>query len=696
MRTWQDSSTAKAAIPFFRTMYLHLHGALPIKRTNDKRLMLAEVLTIDAFDTLITRPLSRPIDIFLIHGLSLRERSIILMTPSRWRSVRHEAEQTLAKATYPKQVTLEEIYEKLVSDAFISRKNIIEALELEILLEKSLCRPIEANINIVKDFVSRGGRAYVISDTCLPHSVLYQLLSRCGVRLPSDAVFASSVSRHTKHSGELFADLARTAQPLKKILHVGDNFGSDVQRARAWGVPAAPYLEGRPSRYEASACELTEDSELLASIFAGSARAVRLRRSFLSSHEQTVWDVSANVVGPLLVSFVIWSLREAVRLRLRTLYFLARDGEILTKIAKVLAPKFAPNVECRYLYVSRQSLHLASLVEVGMADREWILEGAEGRTLREHLDRLDIQPFELLFHVPPESQLRRLPPDGRLTAACVSEISRALDVSEFRALVVQRSAYRRAACLDYMAQEGLLDPGAIGVVDVGWRGRLQRSLCRILTTQEARFQERLHGFYIDLTSFPDNSGTFTMFSELCGLEAGNWAKRGPLFEVFCAATHGTTKNYFRAEDGLSGPLLESEKNPLAEDWGLIVQQEAVIAFAQEMGDMLLLARLDPFNHVEALAQSARKVTEMFFEYPLREEANAYGQFLHSEDEQHRQLEPLAGLMDFHPRNLLKFAKSGRSSRRISYWPEGSVARSVKPVFRWTCLTALKYAPGRHN
>jgi predicted HAD superfamily hydrolase len=40
------------------------------------------------------------------------------------------------------------------------------------------------------------------------------------------------------------------------------------------------------------------------------------------------------------------------------IYFLARDGELLVEIAKLIIEHYSLKIEARYLYVSRQSLHL--------------------------------------------------------------------------------------------------------------------------------------------------------------------------------------------------------------------------------------------------------------------------------------------------------------------------------------------------
>ncbi len=436
-------------------------------------------------------------------------------------------------------------------------------------------------------------------------------------------------------------------------------------------------------------------SELLGSVVAGSARATRLGRFLPSRHEQAIWDLSANMTGPLLFAFVAWTLREAVRRGLRTLYFLSRDGEILLKIARELQSTLPTPIECRYLYASRRSLHFPGLVELGEVERRWVVDNATQNGLEYLLRRLDIEVAEFLPLLPAEVAVApgrpSRPHDGR---ADVQAMRGSLDLEPVRTLILERAAYRRADCLDYMTDEGLLAPGEIGIVDIGWRGRLQRSLSSVLSTVEPGFSKRLHGFYIDLEEPPQDAGAMDVFSALCPDGRFAWAARGSLFEILCAAHHGTVLRYGRNADGKAVPVLASPSNQEADDWGLAVQQDAVVAFAREAVRGLGLARIDPLAHVAPLAQAALAVVKMFVAHPSYAEADAFGCFAHSSDEQHNVTEPMAGKIDFRPHALLKRLGPAYRRRRISYWPEGSVARSVPSWLRSSALSVLQAMPGR--
>jgi hypothetical protein len=63
-------------------------------------------------------------------------------------------------------------------------------------------------------------------------------------------------------------------------------------------------------------------------------------------------------------------------------------------------------------------------------------------------------------------------------------------------LINATASSARQLLLDYLEQKGFLADGNVGVVDIGWRGNVQRSLAMVASTREAGFSRRLSGFYL--------------------------------------------------------------------------------------------------------------------------------------------------------------------------------------------------------
>lgn len=453
------------------------------KNNEVDRLKSVSVLTIDVFDTLVTRLVYHPTDIFKICGIIMEEKGIVRIGAQRWCEIRSKAEQAMRNTSGQKEVLLSEIYDWLLAHGYLAAEHVDAAIRVELDIERTLSRPIGGTIDCVNRFIADGGTVIAISDTYLPGAEVEILLRQAEVDTEHMSWVTSADRGSTKRSGKLFKLIvSERRSQTGQWLHVGDNLRSDFFRAELAGIRAAPYLSGSPNVLEELLYKGLKDRDPLQSLFAGAARATRLSRSFEDRHAQAVWDISANMTGPLLFSFVAWTLREAVRKKLQRLYFFARDGEILLRVAKILQPQLAPAVECRYLHVSRKSLHLAAVTEFGEPQLEWIFDNIATSSLESFLAKLDITPDDYRAAVGGHGPLAELDAQVRLTGSLQSVVEASVESLAVRALIIERATMRREKCLAYLTQEGVLDPVPIGVVDIGWRGRLQRSLAIIAST----------------------------------------------------------------------------------------------------------------------------------------------------------------------------------------------------------------------
>jgi FMN phosphatase YigB (HAD superfamily) len=678
-----------------RKLLIQVFGGRSFEAMNDARMRRVDLLTVDVFDTLVTRLVYHPADVFKLADVVLRREGIIRADLPPWSEVRSRAEDEVRKASIHEEVRLSEIYDWLLNSGHVPSGKIDAAMGVELMLERALSRPITSMVNCVNQVISTGGAVVAVSDTYFSASEVRGLLDQAGVDKARTGLVTSADKRLTKRTGTLFRSmLPEWLRAGRNRLHVGDNFESDFLRARLAGMQAAPFLSGKPSLREKALHKSLEGQPLLQSVVAGSARATRLGGTFADKHAQAVWDISATMTGPLLFTFVAWSLSEAVRKGVRRLYFFARDGEILMKIAAELQPILAPGVECRYLYVSRKSLHLPAVTEFGEAQNEWIFDGALGSSLRTFLARLDLTPEAYLALLGSDSPVARHDPDLPLTEELVEEIKRSTEQASVRQLILDRATTRRRDCLAYLTQEGMLDGGPIGVVDIGWRGRLQRSISIIVSTQDPAVSDRLSGYYIDLDVVPTDAGTFTRFAGLCPEETFSWAGRASIFEVLCSAHHGTTVGYERDSAGVMQPILASPRNAEAEAWGVDLQQAAATEFARNVITVLSLAGINALDHLPALARTSLQVAKTVILSPSRAEAEALGTFRHASDERHTVMEEIAGVIDFRPQAIRQRFGPAYRGRRISYWPEASVVRSTPNAMRPLALSMLRRAPGR--
>ena len=100
-------------------------------------------------------------------------------------------------------------------------------------------------------------------------------------------------------------------------------------------------------------------------------------------HEQT----SYYVLAPALNGFVVWVLQNAVKSGIERLYFLARDGYFMYRIAQRYCEELCLPVECVYLCCSRYSLRIPTYHTDMEEALSYICRGGIDVTLQKILDR---------------------------------------------------------------------------------------------------------------------------------------------------------------------------------------------------------------------------------------------------------------------------------------------------------------------
>ena len=192
-----------------------------------------------------------------------------------------------------------------------------------------------------------------------------------------------------KGSGDLYSSFAASRSiDCRDISHVGDNYTSDVRNARRAGVAAQLFTEAQPNRFEKLLFERAGRNDI-ASVIAGAARAARLSFDKNESGLEGLIVVSAGVAGPLLTAFIFWLLLAARQDGVRRLFFLARDGQILSRVALKVAAWANINIECRYLLGSRQAFYLPSLPPDPVLAIDYALAQNVGKCVGQFLAELE-------------------------------------------------------------------------------------------------------------------------------------------------------------------------------------------------------------------------------------------------------------------------------------------------------------------
>jgi FMN phosphatase YigB (HAD superfamily) len=644
-----------------------MSGAALAERPAPRSSAAGVLHSFDVFDTLVTRLTWRPEDVFLLLGHRLREAGLWRGTAEEFAAARRAAEAALRAVPGTEEVDLRSIHDALAPDQGWDETARDRAMAMEVAAEADCIRPIAGNAARLAALQAGGSEVALLSDTYLDRASLMQLLAAGGIAVPPERVFASAPLGASKRSGRLFQHVAAELRVAPgEIWHEGDHPHSDFACPRRLGIAATQWRDGAPTRHEATLHQaIPGHPPLLRSLLAGAARAARLSALPATAHDRTLWSTGATVAGPLLLGFVLWVLNQAREGGHRRIHFVARDGQVLKSMAEALAARLGWDITCSYLHGSRQAWHLPALEGMDETVLSWLADDAPQEPLRSILARADLSADALAAPLARHGlagALDRPAPAGRLRAFLAEPaVEAALRAAGQR---------RRAAAIGYLRQEGVLGVPRALIVDLGWHGRLQRSLRRLAELEGGG--TRIEGLYLALRSRPPGFSAEEMrgfIEDPCFL-----ARMNPvLLEIFCAADHGTTRGYRALPDGRFAPVLAEAVDGRVLAWGLRSLQGGMLAFARDAAAaMTLQGAPAPEEWAGALRDAGIAAFDGFRRDPDEAEALAFGRFQHADGQSHdawRDCAPRVG-----PVTRLRLALGLRVPGYAGHWPEASLRR----------------------
>ncbi|MDN5850777.1 MAG: hypothetical protein L0H63_14250 [Nitrococcus sp.] len=551
---------------------------------------LAKVYSFDVFDTCISRAFAFPKDLFYELGLRLAPKELSGQQrgdfAKRFQSQRLRAEKLAQRYIHPRQtVTIEEVYQhvRLPQGLSVQLRDVIQA---EIALERESIYPIPAIVSHIQSLRRSGHRVIFISDMYLSAAVLRPILMDCGVMEEGDRLYVSCDIGVSKHRGQLFHYvLEAEGLDSAQLIHSGDNLHADIRMASRARIVARHINVGALTARECRMADRTGTLDLAHSFLAGLARRLRVaevKKPYYDS--DAVEQVLYGIVIPFLLAYVIWVLDQAKRNGIRRLYFVARDGEILYRIARSLHEE-SDDIELRYLYGSRQAWVPASITPVSNASNQAPHQPGQRSGV---ITRFDILPSAGLADNGNEAIRKQLNLSEQEWHTPVDRDA----AIKFLGVVLEKNyvpfysfcARQGEATLAYLRQEGLCDTTRWALVDVGWKLNCQAAIARVLNFADDP-QLKPCGFYIALSGNhldPQITGPAHAFVQQ---GASMFYSRGGVIEkLFTPSTHATTHRYrqrYNVIEPVFGPDL---RNPEEMTYTKRLHAAAISAAAAIAGD----------------------------------------------------------------------------------------------------------------
>jgi len=316
------------------------------------KILNADIISFDVFDTLIMRRVLYPKDIFSIAGDDAFAKT----------RVQAEAELYYDEKKNP---NIHEIYDRIQQKLGISDEMKNNWKNTEVLTEKKYLIQRKKICEAFEYAKSQGKEVFLVSDMYLPKDILGELLNGLCINIDSEHILVSCDYRFTKSSG-LF-DVLKSKAIGKKILHIGDNYEADILSAKNYGIDDAFHIESSVVMLADSyACDLLKyESNLCNRIIIGEFIAKQLNDPFIFSKTQgkfiveNNYDMAYSFLSPVIYGFFSWMAARAKELKLKCILLGARDGYIFEKIGKLLQlPDFPKTI---YFYTSRAVAVLAGL-----------------------------------------------------------------------------------------------------------------------------------------------------------------------------------------------------------------------------------------------------------------------------------------------------------------------------------------------
>lgn len=288
--------------------------------------------------------------------------------------------------------------------------------------------------------------------------------------------------------------------------------------------------------------------------------------------------LSAKVTAPTLFSYVWWIIKEAQNQNIKKLYFLARDGYVLYKIALNICSNCNLNIECKYLYCSRFSLRTPTYWFIGNEAYELIFNGGYQLTLKDVLCRLNIDE-EKRKKIYEHSNIK-IDENQYLSKSMYSNIIEILKENKILNEYIKNISKKSyETIIKYFKQEGLLNEKTIAIVDTGWTGSMQRSIRQLI--EHYGVKPNIIGFYFGMYVKPKEKEdgiykTWYFNSKSSSFLINKFNNN--LFECMCKAPHPLTIGY-EEKNGKFIPLFVEEPNNYKLDDDINIQLEAIETFA---------------------------------------------------------------------------------------------------------------------
>ena len=426
-----------------------------------------DLISFDIFDTLVTRTLYEPDDLFRIMADKLGISDFL--------DRRKKAEQE-AISKFNHDVNLSEIYECYKELNHISKKEVDSIKNLEISLEILFIVPRVEMKEVFDRLIKDKKHVVLTSDMYLEKDTILKMLKKCGYE-KYDEFYLSNELDARKDNKKIWKHLDLS----KKIVHIGDNRVSDFEYPKEFGVDTIK-IESSKELFKRTDLflrmnSLIENRSMSDSIFLGLIINKNLFNSPFSNLKVNDLSTFATAFyAPMVLEFIKYIDNSSKKDD--NLLFLAREGYYLQDLYKYYVGKTKKKeVNNLYFLASRKSTILPSIFKE--SDFEFILNNDYNGNIKTYFEKnLELDYNDDDFEI-------ELPKDKLKVLEVLKKYKK--DILEQSSK--QRDNYIKYVknCIKNYEKKNLV------LVDLGYSGTIQYNLSKMLNKE-------LSGLYLTNSS----------------------------------------------------------------------------------------------------------------------------------------------------------------------------------------------------
>lgn len=537
-----------------------------------------DVITFDIFDTLITRNIYEPDDLFRLMERIIKNK---YGKEVSFPSLRKHSE-SIACHKKGKFCCIEDIYAAMGEITGWSANFINEIKQLEIKLEYQLVVPRSDMVTLIKKLRHDGKKIILLSDMYLTEQTILEMLQKCGYGTDDfQEIWISCELGMRKDDGSMW-DHFFSIYGCCRTIHVGDNTRSDIQmvadRKHDTFYVMNPRYQLKLSPWD-TLLRSVDDGSVDTSICKGMIVNGMLFNSpfcvnkFAKPVIKDFFQIGFIGFGMLLSGFMkeIYG-RVASNAKL---LFLSRDGYLLKKIYD----RLYPGSQAMYFLTSRRAASVAAIRNE--SDIRTILRrqyrGGLFNLIRSRLGyELSEDEFMDINIEMPRDLEKVIKIIGRVTETILKQASK------------ERIAYQQ------YADSQLFDCNRLAIVDLGYSGTIQSYLKKLLVNN-------IHGYYLVCSSimqikeneytclYTENS---SVFKNQLFLEAALQAPYGQLLHF--VVKNGKVRAIYKDDDMVSEDIIKVQDGIIAyaEHYKQLVEMVGDISILPEFAEAVFAGILD--------------------------------------------------------------------------------------------------------